>query len=945
MFITYSFETAAYDYLSDLGFSVEFKDSFASLTQMEETAVSFALGSWAAASGIEFLLVPAGQGDIRFGRYDLGKDPDSADAAAFAYEPFTAIDRGGSYSLAPGGDVFLDLSVNDYSFYDEIHVLTHEIGHALGLKHPFEGDVLLDPTLDTVENTVMSYGDVPSTLPKLGDLDKAAIAYLYGGKDTGGTQVASWSWDDKTYTLTQTGGAGADTIRGVSTRDVIRAEAGDDLVFSGAGDDRIEAGAGADVVFADDGDDTVYGGTGDDILHAGTGKDTMLGGAGDDGLGGDEGNDVLRGEAGDDFLAGGAGDDRLVGGAGDDLLSGGAGNDLLDGEGGETQGDTADYGDAYRDVSVDLGGLYATGAEIGRDTLKGIENAVGGSGFDSLYGDAAANSLWGGAGNDWLWGHDGADILDGGDGDDSLDGGAGNDLLQGGAGRDTFLGEAGDDKLSGGAGKDVLKGGDGADILDGGDSNDRLWGGAGNDQLGGGTGDDLLLGEAGDDRLVGGTGNDTLDGGRGGETQGDTADYGEARLQIRVDLNGTRATVGGKVVTYHALGDEIGRDALVNVENVVGGRGADVLTGDATANRLSGGAGNDLLKGNDGADILDGGDGGDRLEGGAGNDTLVGEAGDDRLIGGAGDDTLDGGRGGETQGDTADYAAAGQQVRVDLNGMSTTVGGKTVIYHATGTEIGRDVLKNVENVVGGKGADVLKGDAAANRLSGGAGNDTLVGEAGDDRLIGDTGDDVLDGGRGGETQGDTADYGAVNEKLRIDLNGMSATVDGKTVVYHATGTGLGRDVFKGIENVVGGNRADVLIGDAAANRLTGGGGDDMIKGGAGADILSGGIGADRFVFDTKLGAGNVDRIADFTAGTDKLYLDDDVFTALKAGRFAEGQFHAGTSAHDADDRLIFDAKTKSLFYDADGTGAQAQVKIAVLDKVAVLSASDFLIVV
>ncbi len=862
VFVTYSFETEAYDYLSDLGFSAEFKDSFATFDQMEESAAFFALLNWQAASGIKFLEVPAGQGDIRFGRYDLGTDPDSADAAAFAYEPFTAIDRSGSYSLAPGGDIFIDLSVADYSFYGEIHVLTHEIGHAIGLKHPFEGDVLLDPTLDIVAHTVMSYGDVPSTLPKLGDLDEAAVAYLYGSDEADGTQVANWTWDKETYTLTQTGGAGSDTIRGVSTRDVIRAGAGDDLVFSGTGDDRIVAGANDDVVFADDGADTVHGDDGDDVLHAGAGKDALFGGAGDDGLGGDEGDDVLKGEAGDDYLDGGAGDDRLLGGTGDDVLAGGAGDDTLDGGVAGRMGDTADYGDARQQIRVDLNGMSATvggkavvvhaiGTETGRDTFTGIANVVGGRGSDVLNGSRGANNLWGEAGNDVLGGQDGDDALDGGDGGDRLDGGAGNDRLAGGTGNDTLDGGTENDRLVGGAGNDRLRGQDGADALDGGDGGDRLEGGAGDDRLAGGTGDDRLGGGAGDDRLMGGAGDDTLDGGRGGEVRGDTVDYGAVAAKLRVDLNGMTATIDGKAVIVHATGVEIGRDTLRNVETVLGGRGSDAMTGDAAANRFLGGAGNDVLKGNDGADTLDGGDGGDRLEGGAGDDRLAGGTGDDRLGGGTGDD----------------------------------------------------------------------------------------------RLVGGAGDDTLDGGRGGEVRGDTVDYGAVAAKLRVDLNGMQASIDGKTVTYHATADGIGRDLLKNVENVTGGAGADALSGNAAANRLAGGAGDDTLKGAGGADILTGGAGADRFVFDTKLGANEVDRITDFTAGSDVLWLDDDVFTALKPGRLSEGQFHAGTSAHDADDRLIFDARTKALFYDADGTGAQVQIRIAVLDKVAALAASDFLIVV
>ena len=57
-----------------------------------------------------------------------------------------------------------------------------------------------------------------------------------------------------------------------------------------------------------------------------------------------------------------------------------------------------------------------------------IENAVGGSGNDTLNGNTFANSLDGGAGNDSLSGGAGNDSLSGGAGNDTLDGGEGDDL-------------------------------------------------------------------------------------------------------------------------------------------------------------------------------------------------------------------------------------------------------------------------------------------------------------------------------------------------------------------------------------------------------------------------------------------------------------------------------------------------------------------------------------
>lgn len=67
-----------------------------------------------------------------------------------------------------------------------------------------------------------------------------------------------------------------------------------------------------------------------------------------------------------------------------------------------------------------------------------LENALGGSGHDTLSGNTANNQLSGAKGNDKLWGDDGRDTLYGGAGNDTLAGGLGKDSLVGGLGRDTF---------------------------------------------------------------------------------------------------------------------------------------------------------------------------------------------------------------------------------------------------------------------------------------------------------------------------------------------------------------------------------------------------------------------------------------------------------------------------------------------------------------------------
>lgn len=79
-------------------------------------------------------------------------------------------------------------------------------------------------------------------------------------------------------------------------------------------------------------------------------------------------------------------------------------------------------------------------------------------------------------------------------------------------------------------------------------------------------------------------------------------------------------------------------DTIRNFENVIGGSGNDVITGDAGDNVLHGGNGDDTLNGGAGNDTLYGDAGNDTLNGGSGNDILIGGGGNNSLSGGAGAD-------------------------------------------------------------------------------------------------------------------------------------------------------------------------------------------------------------------------------------------------------------------------------------------------------------------
>lgn len=148
-------------------------------------------------------------------------------------------------------------------------------------------------------------------------------------------------------------------------------------------------------------------------------------------------------------------------------------------------------------------GNVANARLVGGDTRALIENAIGGSGRDSISGNQADNELSGNANRDKLYGLEGEDELNGGRGRDLLVGGDDDDRLRGENGHDDLRGGAGDDVLLGGKNNDTLLGQSGKDDLRGGSGDDDLIGGKGRDKLRGGAGDDDFIFQAVSDSLLG----------------------------------------------------------------------------------------------------------------------------------------------------------------------------------------------------------------------------------------------------------------------------------------------------------------------------------------------------------------------------------------------------------------------------------------------------------
>ncbi|MBM3521535.1 MAG: calcium-binding protein, partial [Alphaproteobacteria bacterium] len=240
-------------------------------------------------------------------------------------------------------------------------------------------------------------------------------------------------------------------------------------------------------------------------------------------------------------------------------------------------------------------------------------------------------------------------------------------------------------------------------------------------------------------------------------------------------------------------------------------------------------------------------------------------------------------------------SAGGYDIVVPPGSYSVTFSGTGIATTSFPVVVGtRNVKLDLVDPAGGSTppppppptSTAINGTAGADVLTGTAQADRILGFAGDDRLAGGDGNDLIDGGLG-------------NDQLR---------------------------------------------GGAGNDTLTGGDGVDVLYGGTGSDLLSGGAGRDHFAFDSRPAAGNQDRITDFRAIDDTIWLEDSVFARVgPTGTLSAAAFRLGTVARDGDDRVIYDRQTGRLLFDSDGTGALAPTLVATLTAGTLLARDDVMI--
>lgn len=271
--LTFSFPTAPPpSYTTHLGAPAA--ATFRSFNATEQAAARDALNAWASVSGITFVEVSGDLGDLRFSWINFAAlaNPEAVQFSGLGNFPYPAffqsngtifpaseeygLLRGSNYDV--GGDTFYD-SGDQISPLQLYSLLRHEIGHALGMKHPFEttptNDRTLVASLDNKDFTTMSYTRT-SQFRDLGQLDIEAAQYFYGGPQADGAQFAAWSFNATTQTITIQGRNTGELIRGTGTHDIVYGNAGDDIIYTSSGNDTIIGGAGRDSVSGGTGRDT-----------------------------------------------------------------------------------------------------------------------------------------------------------------------------------------------------------------------------------------------------------------------------------------------------------------------------------------------------------------------------------------------------------------------------------------------------------------------------------------------------------------------------------------------------------------------------------------------------------------------------------------------------------------------------------------------------------------
>ncbi len=276
---------------------------------------------------------------------------DAPATAGRAYFPYGLWLTNG-FTFADGaGDVYLDRSYTEGMAKDGYTVLErarlaatirHEISHALGLTHPFQGPTVLPDSAQGDFYTAMGYIDandviygiaaggvyLKADMNSVGVLDILALQEMYGKNTSFRSGNDIYTWDQKIgfrEVIYDAGGTdtidlSASTMR--SKLDLSAVEVSSVNIRDTEADRLISTPAGYVNTAVN------YRGNGN-LAILGT-IENVKGGSGDDRVNGNSANNEISGGGGNDSIWGGAGDDRIQLGAGNDRVVAGPGNNTVD---------------------------------------------------------------------------------------------------------------------------------------------------------------------------------------------------------------------------------------------------------------------------------------------------------------------------------------------------------------------------------------------------------------------------------------------------------------------------------------------------------------------------------------------------------------------------------------------------------------------------------------
>jgi trimeric autotransporter adhesin len=780
---------------------------------------------------------------------------------------------------------------------------------------------------------------------------------------------------------TLNGGTGNDTMSGDSGNDILDGGLGNDTMTGGLGNDQFYVDSGSDVVSEDgvagSGIDQVYASanfalpdnvenltlTGSAALGTGNAlANVVIGNASDNTLSGGDGNDTLYGGLGNDTLIGGNGNDVLYGGDGDDRY--------VVGSGGDAVVEYLNAGIDWVEVNFVPVGAYTLGLNLEGLVLNGLsedENM-------NANGNALDNYLM--VGPD----HGGVSVVDGKEGNDKIETYGGDDTLRGGAGNDFLVGgwdgvaATGGDRMEGGAGDDWYDVDQVGDVIveAAGAGTDRVMASA-NITLAANV-EDLYLVDKYDENAnlvetlnLSGTGNSaanaiyanlgdtTIDAGGGNDVirftsvtlDMDTWWWGDAVTVQGATLDGGDSVNGGEGddALFAQLVDASGALDVTNVEHVT------FYSGTATAGSnsvdTSGFTGLQKITiegtqapGTDSANIA--------LMGlAAGVDVAAQYFYGNHLT-----LALANATGGN---DAIDLQLSNVFCEVQTTGVErinvTALGlSSDGIFGPVGVDFGSSTgLDTVQ--LSGRGNIIL-----GLPETGGIGPDLVLKDLfADIRFVTDTLTDLTLEVQNVSIGLYTGDYafgdsipGPALDTLTLDTGAVASggPASVSNIVYTGSLTVTDKIVVQGENNLhlvvfnqnvdASGLSADAIVdardSNAAVNlrggtwfdKLFGGSGDDTLNAGENGGILQGYGGADSFVFDSEVGD-HLTYIDNFEQGVDKILLDSAEYSGLQLGVLQAANFFAGApdEVQTADQKIIFDTADGTLYYDADGNGAEA----------------------